>query len=304
MIGRLVAGKSWGVKRAARGFSPAPSGAIAPGRAGRQNGCVPAEQIIALEAALTDLSDLYSIARGFTALQTRAEAELLPQINAMGSRLRKLMRSGQLNEATIDQTAREMLGCATLWRSELEGVRHLPVYQQAVRAVSDNRQAELGDVIPRVFARLRVVRPAPALYFGVAASSGRRRPGASPFLSPKDCADKILHLLSDGIAADVGAAEWWERELPSITCVESPAGLESPIALRLAAADVHVTLFAEPDAATLRVFATHLRAPLSVVLAREVADEWWEAYQDSYQVFRDALQQQLVGRGQTVTIAG
>lgn len=261
-----------------------------------------AEQIIALEAALTDLSNLYSLARGFTALQVRAEAELLPQINVLGARLRRLVRTRQLGEAAIDRTATEMLALAALWRSELEGVRRSPVYQQAVSAVAGNRQAEVADVIPQVLARVRVIQPTPTLYFPVSPSTGRRRAGASPFLSPAACADKILQLLTDGVEPDPAVTDWWERELPSIMCTDTPAGLDAPIALRVAAADVRATVFAEIDAATLRVFTPHLYAPMCVVLARDAEDEWWEAYQDSYHVFRDALQQELAARGRVVTV--
>jgi hypothetical protein len=263
---------------------------------------VSAEQIIALEAALTDLSDLYSVARGFTALQARAEAELLPQIHALGTRLRSLVRRRQLSEAAIGRTATEILALAALWRSELDGVRGSPVYQQAVRAVAGGRQAELADVVPQVLARLRVVQPTPTLYFPVSPSTSRRRPGASPFLSPAACGDTILQLLAGGIRPDPGATDWWERELPSIMCADTPAGLDVPIGLRLAAAAVRVTVFAETDAPTLRVFTGHLHAPMSVVLARDATDEWWEAYQDSYRVFREALAQALAAHGQTVTI--
>jgi hypothetical protein len=265
---------------------------------------VSAEQIIALEAALTDLSDLYSIARGFMALQARAEAELLPQLNAMGARLRHLVRTGHLDNAAIEGTATEILACATRWRTALDELRGSPAYQQAVHAVAGDRQAELAEVIPLVLARLRIVQPTPSLYFPVSPSAGRRRPGSSPFLSPSDCADKIMQLLADGIVSEPEAVDWWESELPSLTCADTPAGLGTPIALRLAAAEVRVAVFAETDAATLRIFTTRLRAPMSVLLARDATDEWWKAYQDSYRTFRDALQQQLMARGQTAAIEG
>jgi hypothetical protein len=271
---------------------------------GRQNDDVSAEQIIALEATLAELSDVYSIARGFTVLQARAEAELLPHIHALGSRLRRLVRTGQLMEEAIERTAAEILGLATLWRSELDALRCSPLYRQAVRAVAGDRQAELAEVIPQVLAGLRVVEPGCSLYFPVSASSGRRRPGASPFLSPTACADTIVRLLAEGIAPEAEAAEWWERELPSIACSDAPAGLETPIAVCLAAADVHVTVFAESDVATLRVFTARLHAPMSIVLARDATDEWWEAYQDSYHSFREALQRELTVRGQRVEICG
>ena len=270
---------------------------------GRQNVQVSAEQVIALQAALTDLSDLYSIARSFAALQARAEGDLLPRIHTLGARLRRLVRAGQLSDAAINQTATEVLGLAAHWRSELDGLRCSLEYQRAVRAVAADQQTELADVIPRVLAGLGVVRPAPSVYFPVSPSTGRRRPGSSPFLGAPECADKILQILGDGIVPDLHEAEWWERDLPSIACADTPAGLETPIALHLAAAEVRATVFMETDVATLRVFATRVRGPMSIVLASDATDEWWEAYQDSYRTFRDALQQQLTTRGQMVTIA-
>jgi len=272
--------------------------AIALPHARRQNVCVSAEQIIALEAALADLSDLYAVTRNFTALQSGAEAELLPRIYAIGARLRSLVRAGNLDDAAIDRNATEILACATQWRGALGEIRGSPLYQRAVHDVASARQATLAEVIPQVFARVRVVQPAPSLYFPVSPSGGRRRPGSSPFLSPADCADKIMQLLADGIEPDVETAEWWERELPSIVCADTPAGVESPIVLCVAAAAVPVTVFADIDAATLRVFTPRLRAPMSVLLARDATDEWWEAYQDSYHVFRVALQQHLAARGE------
>jgi len=261
---------------------------------------VSAEQIIALEAALSDLSDLYAIGRTFTALQARAEGEWLPRLNALGAGLRRRLRSGELDDAAIERTATEILGYAALWRSELEALRSSPVYLRALRAVAENRQGELAEVIPAVFALLHVVRPVPSLHFPVSPTAGRRRPGASPFLSPAECADRIGQLMAAGIPSVSGSADWWERELPSIACSDTAAGLETPIALRVAAADVRVTVSADAHLATLRVFASRLCAPMTVVLARDATDEWWEAYEDSYRSFRDALEQELAARGQKV----
>ena len=53
-----------------------------------------AEQLIALEAAQAELGTLYAVARSFTALHARAEAELLPHLVGLGRRLRGLAASG------------------------------------------------------------------------------------------------------------------------------------------------------------------------------------------------------------------
>src|SRR5262249_17441222 len=102
----------------------------------------------------------------------------------------------------------------------------------------------------------------------------------------------------EGIEPENAEGEWWERELPSLSCAENPEALDTPIALRLAAADVTVAVFGASEEPSCRVFTPRLRARFSVVLAAEATDEWWEAYEDSYTAFRDALQQELGKRGQ------
>lgn len=261
-----------------------------------------AEQLIALEAAQAELGTLYAAARSFVALHARAEADLLPHITGLGSRLRRLVRTTQLTDDAIEAAAREILLLRTTWRTELEQVRASVVYQRALTAYATDQQDALAEIIPLVFAGWRLVRPAPPLYFPVSPSSGRRRPGTSPFLSASECADRILRALADGLEPESGGTEWWDSELPSLSCADSAASLETPIALCLAASDVRVAVFMASDETDLRIFAPRLRAPMSTVLAAEATDEWWEAYQDSYREFRDALQRELIARGHRAAI--
>jgi len=262
-----------------------------------------AEQLIALEAAQAELGGLYAVARSFTALHARAEAELLPRLTGLGSRLRGLLRKAQLAEGEVAAAAREILAVRTTWQAELQKIRESAIYEQALAAFAADRQGELADLIPQVFAGLQhVPQPPPTLYFPVSPSSGRRRPGSSPFLSPPDCAERIVRLLIEGLEPESDAAEWWQRELPSISCADSTAALETPIALGLAASAVAVALFTTADEPSYQIFTPRLHAPLSIVLATEATDEWWEAYQDSYREFRDALTHELAARGYTATL--
>lgn len=262
-----------------------------------------AEQLIALEAAQRELGTLYSVARGFTALQARAETELLPRLNALGSKLRKLLRTSQLTEEQIAQAAQDIRSLRDSWRSQLEQVRASTTYQRALAGLAQDRQDELAQLIPLVFSGVRLIQPAPSLYFPISPSAGRRRPGASPFLNPADCADRILQTLAHGIVPEASGSDWWDCELLSITCAETAGALEPPIALRLAAADVHVAVFAAINQPCLGVFTPRLQAPMSITLAADATDEWWEACEESYRSFRDALQRELVARGQRAEIA-
>jgi hypothetical protein len=263
-----------------------------------------AEQLIALEAAQAELGALYAVARTFSALHARAEGELLPQLTNLGSRLRGLVRNARLTEDQISAAAREILSVRTVWRAALEQVRASTAYQETLAAFTADRQDALAESIPRIFAGVHRVRPPAALYFPVSPSSGRRGPGQSPFLSAADCADRILHLRADGCQPDAAGIEWWERELPAIGCAEDLTDLETPIALQLPAADVHVAVFAVDDDPSFRIFTERLRGPFAIVLAAEATDEWWEAYQDSYRDFREAVQRELAARGYGVSIVG
>ncbi len=261
---------------------------------------VSAEQLIALEAAVAELGSLYTVARSFAALQQRAETILLPGIAALSAQLRDRVRHAHLSEDELNSVAHEIVALGSEWRCELERVHGSAVYQQALRAFAQERQDELRELLPRIFADMRVVSPAPSLYFPISPSSGRQRAGGSHFLSAEQCAEKLSEALAAGLTPDEGGAEWWECELPSIDCADTAAALESPLALRLAAADVHVAVFARVDEPTYRIFTARLRGPMSIVLAAEANDEWWEAYEESYRDFRGALQRELGARGYDV----
>ncbi len=261
-----------------------------------------AEQLIALEAAQAELGTLYLVACGFSALRTRAEAELLPRVDGLGRRLRRLLRTAQLSDDAVEAAAREVLELRSAWQADLERVRTSAVYQRALAALTEDRQDELRTLIPHVLAGLRLVSPAPPLYFPVSPSSGRRRPGSSPFLSPPECAERIVRLLAEGYEPEAGGTEWWEREFAFISCADHPAALETPISLRLASGDVRVGVFTANHDLGLRIFTPRLRAPMSIVLAADATDEWWEAYQDSYREFRTALERELTTRGYTVSV--
>ncbi len=257
---------------------------------------VSAEQLMALEAALTELSVLYGAARLFCPLRDRAEDELLPQLASMGSHLRGLLRNAHLSQPQIDAAVREILSLRADWRAALERVRASDTYRAALAALNADQQPDLARMMPQLFAGLQVVQP-PILYFPISPASGRLRPGSSPFLGAADCADRIAKTLADGIEAEVAGTEWWEREWPCIVCADDPEALETPVTLRLIASAVRVCVFSSSDEPTLRLYTRCLRAPMSVVLAAEATDEWWLAYEESYAAFREALESELKVRG-------
>ena len=270
---------------------------IDPPEVRRHNIAVSAEQLIALEAALTELSNLYGAASGFAVLRARAEHELLPELLSLGSTLRHRVRAAELSNREVDRAAQEILALRSRWQAHLQEVRASAVYQEGQRALASDRQADLERLLPQILAGVHAVQPVPTLFFPVSAASGRRRVGSSPFLSATECARRIERTLAAGLQPEESGEEWSERDWPCILCAEDPGALDTPIALQVEGTDVDAVVFAVAHDPMLRIYTPRLHAPMSVVLAADVGDEWWQAYEDSYQAFRTALQSALAVLG-------
>ena len=261
---------------------------------------VAAEQLIGLEAAIADAGALYGVTRRFVALRNAADNTFLPALTHLGQTLRALVRTMRLTDDAVAAAATQLMGLGAEWRARLEEVRASAHYQAALLAWADDRQAELLELLPLLFAGLKVVTSVPVLYLPVSAASGTRRSGNRPFLSVGECADRIAGLLGAGIPAESSGAEWWDRELAYISCTDSAEALDTPIALRLDAPHLRHAVYTIVDEGGLRIYTPRLQVPLSVVVASEATDEWWEAYEDSYAAFRDALRAELTARSYAV----
>jgi len=255
------------------------------------------EALIGLEAAMAELGTLYTTARGFTPLVAAAETEMLPRIAALGAQLRRWVRGRALDAAAIDAASLEVLQLRADWHARLEAVRASAEYAAARAAVAADRQDELAVAIPRLLAGLRAVAPVPPLFVPVSVSTGRRRPGTSPFLSPAEAAERISGLVREGIAASGAGAAAWEQDLPSVSCADDPSALETPVAVRVDAAALRATVFAVDGSPLYRVFTPRPLAAGPVWLAADPSDAWWEAYEVSYDVFRTTLGRELTARG-------
>jgi hypothetical protein len=265
-------------------------------RAGGRIDFVSAEHLIALEAALAELGALYTAARTFTPLAEAAERELLPQLSTFSSHLRALNRSGEMAQDDVDAASQRILDLRTAWRGRLDGVRSSSTYRQTADALRRDEQSALAVLIPQLFARLEVAQPPARLYFAISAAVRRRGAGSSPFLSPAECADKIGAAVRDGLRPFTHGGEFWDEDLPSLPGAASFADIDSPFAVSVAGAALKVTVFADDSDLGYRVFAPRLSGELSVAIAAEADDEWWQAFEQSYREFRDELCAELTRR--------
>jgi hypothetical protein len=254
---------------------------------------VSAEHLIALEAAVSELGDLYTTARGFVPLKDDAERALLPRVMELGRRLRHLLRGSRLTEGAVDEAAREIAELRAEWRARLDNLRASPLYRRAAETIAADRQQELPERLPQLLSGLRVVDPAPSLYFPVAVSSGRRRPQTSPFLSVRALTERTIAHLDQGLQPNTKGGDGWDSDLPSLPCAADPEALDSPVSLLLQAEDVRCSVFERTESFDLLLFTPHLKAPMSVVLAAEATDAWWDTHEESYTEFRDQLASEL-----------
>lgn len=264
-----------------------------------------AEPLIALEAAVSELGGLYTAARDFVSLRDAAEHELLPRLLELGRRLRALLRAARLTEREIDDAARDIVALRSEWEAKLQEVHESPLYRRALDAIAANRQKDLPELLPKLLSGLHVLHPTPLLFFPVSVSSGRRRPGTSPFLDVGDLVGRLVDAMDQGLCAEQSLEGGWESDLPSLACALEPHTLDTPVSLQLQpgaanAAGLHV--FERSETFAHFVFTKHLLAPLSVVLAAEATDSWWETNELPYPEFRDDIAAELRRRGRTVAV--
>lgn len=251
---------------------------------------------------MAELGALYTTARGFTPLAAAAESELLPRLTSLGARIRRWVRTGALDAAAVDAASLEVLGLRADWQERLEGLRSSVLYEAARQAVALDRQGEVAVSIPRVLAGLRPVATLPALFVAVSLSTGRRRPGASPFLSPAEAAERLLRLTREGIAASEGGGATWGGDFSGVVCAEDPEALATPVAVRLDPAAGGASVFAVEGSPTFRIFTSRPLVVASVWLAAEADDAWWEVSEVSYVMFREALCGELTTRAVEVAV--
>jgi len=261
---------------------------LADGSTASHNMAMSAEQLIGLEAALGELGGLYVAARRFAPLRAAAENELLPATGRLGAALRALLRRGRFDDAAADAAAREIARLRADWLARLEALRRTPAYQRALAAWEAVDGAGLSASLPELLADLSLLARPPTLFAGVSAASGRRRPGARPFLTTAACAEKVAGYRDEGVPCETGGDRWWDRELSAIQLVDDPQALDTPIALRIEPASSSPPVFRLAGSALFHVFCRVLRVPFTVTLQRDTDDEWWAAY-ESYPAYRDEL---------------
>ena len=244
---------------------------------------------------MRDLVRLYESALVFTRLRERAEAELLPQMSALGALLRGDLRAGTLEPAAIQSAADHLHRLTDDWRAKLDDMRRDPTLCRAVRAFEQDDPIALRLLLPEVFAG-HVPAPAAAhvLYYAVPLAASHRRPGGRPFLAAAEAAERIV-ACRDGVAPDPGR-DWWDISLGFIPLADDPVSLDTPITLAFTLTAERHALFSLVGESSMRLYARALRAPFDVVVALDARDDWWEAAGDSYETFREQLTASLRDR--------
>lgn len=288
-----------------------------------------AERLIALEAALADVSGLYAVARRYVALRERAESELLPMLTNLGAELRSLRRRQQLDDEAAMQVVTRILGEAARWHEALAALHGSATYQEALAAWRSSDQSVLQHTIPLVLAGYRLVPTPPALAFPLSVTRRARRSGGSPFLGLAAYAEQIEDIITNGLCREDAGGAWWDSELQPLICAAAAADLGSSLALRKQRSpsaehlpipslesmrpmqttntfkDPHddaLAVFAADDDSTLRVFVQKLCGPFTIVVAAQPEDEWWEAYESSYPEFCVNLKRTLEAHGHVVEL--
>lgn len=251
-----------------------------------------AEYLIALETALAEAGELYSVAVSLLPLREEAEEKLLPRLEGIGAELRRSARGSGLTPTDIERVAAELAALRDDWLRRFDELRSSRLYRETLDARRRDDGAALARLLPRLLADLTFEEDPPPLFAPFSPVAGRRHGGSPPFLSPEECAARIAAVYDEGLRAATGEA-WWDSDLPGIDLSADAGLLDTPIALRFDPADLPAAVFRWETTNSFRVYADRVRGRFEVVLQPHSDDEWWAAADPPWETYRDRLRELL-----------
>lgn len=249
-----------------------------------------AELLIGLEGMIADLGDVYAAALEYAELASRADDELLPAIERLGAQLRHMIRNTTLTDDEVARAATEVRNLHESWIASLEALLSSSTYVEATEALDAGDTPTLLRLIPALFAGVTSASPT-SLYVAVSVTTGRRKPGVSPFRAVEECAQQLADLAGAGLPADDG-----DERLPYVSAVADPLLLAGPVGLKLDAHALSEPIFQNRAQPFYRIYARRLRVPFTVVVADRADDDWWQTHDVDYPTFRDQLVAKLIER--------
>jgi hypothetical protein len=252
------------------------------------------EHLIGLETAMAELGSLYTVARRFKTLHVAAETELLPRTRELAAELRSKVRHGSLIETAVEEAARYIAELRADWEQRLNTVRESEPYQRALSAWRGEASDQLTDLLCKVIAGLVPVSRPPTIFIGFSVTVHHKGSPSQHFQPVERCAARVASCAAEGIPAEPVGSSWWDEELTYLQAVDDPSVFETPVSLRIDPAQMSSPVLKHESEPGFRIYAyQRLRVPFSVVLQREATDEWWEATDQPYEEFRDALLHKL-----------
>src|SRR3989454_3093636 len=220
-----------------------------------------------LEAAIAGIGGLLVRVRTYRRGQTGAGATLLDEALALGDRARRLHRHEALDPAAARALLSEAEALATRGRELLSAVRAAPEYRAAIVAHAAGDATALASALPAIFVGLEAVAGPPDLFYPVAwQRRAKPRPVADVVADVKRCLDEGFTAEGDDVAPGT------DPELPAVV-LHGEAPPDQPVVLRCAAAVCGQPVYRLTDTGEFLVYALRLRAPLPVLLRRNLEAE-------------------------------
>ena len=246
-------------------------------------------------ALIAEVGECYQHARRYRALADTCEARFLDRALDLGADVRGAERAGRGDAAARD-AAEELRALVAACRAAIAEVHASPAYQRAAAAWVNGEWDVVASVAPAVFAAVEPMASRPVLHYPVVITSRGR--GGEHFIPPAACADAIAATIADGLTPPAVPPELGADErIRAVALSDDPTGLESPIALALDGDAVAPPLCRVVPAGDILVYTARLRAPMRVLSAPEVTDEWWSVRPDAYRHYVAELERELASRG-------
>ncbi len=240
---------------------------------------------------LRDVASSAEDARRYRALATRIAEPALDRALAIGSVIRRELRTGPSPRPAVAAALSELQELLDACRSAIAEVRSSRDYVEAASGFARGDTERVASLAPAIFAGVVPAEGCATVFWPVPIAA--RIPG-SHFVPAEKCAAHILALSNEGIPAalpppDLGADDL----IGAVPLSEEHDGADSPIALAFNADELPAPVCRLQDTPTLLFYAPRLRCEFAIHAAGTVSDEWWAVRPDAYRRYLDELRHAL-----------
>jgi hypothetical protein len=261
---------------------------------------MPLDPLAEAAALIREVGRSAQRARRYRNLATQVATPVFDRALAIGSDIRRTIRSSEPHPTAIAAAIAELRGLLAACENAIARVQVSALYREAVASFAAGATAQVAALAPTIFTDVTPHAPTGILYWAVPISGGR---SGAHFLPPTEFAARVQQMATEGLLAAPSPPEFGgDDTIAPVLLSDKHDGSESPVALAFEPHTLSAPVCRLDGSNVVLFYAKRLSAAFTVTCSRSVDDEWWNVRPDAYQEYLAELREALIARALRVAI--